>query len=162
MSSTSALPAKRRIYLAVSQQVFASREAIWKVLKDKIYNPTKYVGCRDVKAEDGKAEDGTPYVDREMTVGPPSAPEVMLERITWDESTGVVTFRTRDDPAKDGVVYHYVEQKEGVDVITFVFDLRYKEHVPQQKVDDMRDMLNTRMCEIVKTTIGFMHKEGGQ
>jgi hypothetical protein len=69
-----------------------------------------------------------------MTVGPPDHPETMHERITWDESAGVVTFRARNDPDKEGVVIHCVEQKEGVDVITFTFDWRFKEHVPQAKV----------------------------
>jgi hypothetical protein len=114
----------------------------------QIDHPEKYVGCRDVHSEDGKDSDGTPYVDRVMTVGPPERSDKMHERITWDEAKGIVTFRGRNDPDKESIVYHFVEQKEGVDVITFIFDFRFKEHVPQAKV--------SRISSVVVSLLWFI------
>jgi hypothetical protein len=136
-------PQSRRIYLSVTQQCPFPRDITWNCLYDKVRHPEKYVGSRDVKWRDVKTEAGVDAVDREMTVGPPAHPQVMRERITWDEKTGTVKFQIRDDdPDKSGCVINQLHDVEGLQVLTFTFNVTFKSHVPQEEIDGFRKQLN--------------------
>jgi len=100
----------------------------------KILNPRKYLGP---VVKDCQVVSDTPnYVDRVITIVPPTGgPETrMQERITWDESQGVVIFTTLNDPDKSGTVKNIVsEEPDGNVLVTFMFDLQWKEGADRDK-----------------------------
>lgn len=76
-----------------------------------------------------------------MEVGPPHAPIIIRERITWDESQGLVRFTMIDDPHKSGMVDNIISEKDGQLYLTFTFDWQFNETAPQQAIDTMRETL---------------------
>jgi len=120
MSSNSDAPPSFRKTITVPINV--SREVMYKALLDKIRHPERYIQARDVKI----LGEGADYVDREMTVGPPTAPMMERERITWDDVEQSVTFTSVDNPQKEGVVKNIVSEDGGKFYLTFTLDWQWK------------------------------------
>jgi len=100
----------------------------------QVRHPEKYVGSRDVVCKDTTVE-GRPAVERDMVAGPPNAPQKMMETITWDEHSGLVTFAFRsEDPDKTGAVTNLLHHEMGLQLLTFTFNMHFKHDVPQAKV----------------------------
>ena len=91
-----------------------------------------------------------------MTVGPPSDPTVMVERITWDESAGLVVFTAHGDAEKSGSVINHLEERDGLQLLTFTFNFTYADQVPQQKVDAARQRFAEISVQAVRGTIEVM------
>lgn len=151
--SASALVLQKRM----SATTRLSRQQMWSSLLNKIKHPEKYVGSRDVKI----VADTPEYIDREMTVGPPHQPMVIKERITWDESKGVVVFAERDNPEKTGSVENWLEEENGVVRVTFVFDWQWTDKANPAQVAGFLKMFEGLGDKGVKDTVKAAEEENG-
>ena len=62
-----------------------------------------------------------------MEIGPPEKPTTISERITWNESEGLVRFTLHNDTQKEGHVDNRIEEKDGQLYLTFTFDWQFTE-----------------------------------
>jgi len=125
---------------------------VWKVLMDKIRAPEKYTGSRDVHIDADTPE----YVDRRMTVGPPSDPMLIQERITWDATRGEVKFSTLNDPTKEGFVLNAIGSNEqGQTTLTFTFDWSFKPDAPDTLFQQLQTNLPNMAQQAVEKTAQF-------
>lgn len=135
-----------------------TRAQMWSSLVNKIRHPEKYVGSRDVKI----VADTPHYVDREMTVGPPQAAQVIKERITWDEGKGVVVFTERENDEKTGSVQNIIEEgDDGVVTVTFVFDWQWTDKANPEQVRKFIAMMEGVGDKGVKDTVKAAEEESG-
>ena len=85
---------------------------VWTQLVNKVYHPELFLpGVQEVKIlEDGPGNRAV----RQMTLNGPHGQMVILEEITWDESTHIVDFRILEHPSHTGNVINRIDlKKEG-------------------------------------------------
>ena len=140
----------------ISTTTRLSRQQMWKALYNKIKHPEKYVGSRDVKITSETAD----YVDREQTVGPPDAPMVIKERITWDEQKGVVVFTEHNNEEKTGSVENRLEDGDGGQVkVVFVFDWHWTDKADRKAVEAQIKQFDQAGDKAVKDTVKAAEEE---
>jgi len=103
-----------------SVMVNAPVESIWNALKDAAENPGKYVPSKveEIKIHETSAEG----LLREVK----SAEIHRLERVAFDQDTGVMTFTLEQHPLYSGTIVHKVvapEDPGALPILTFTMDL---------------------------------------
>lgn len=84
----------------------ASVECLWETLKDKIYNPQKYMDKAELLFAENKLDtDGEPYVDRKVKM--PNG-QVVHEHVYWSDKDKRIEFRICDDPQLEGRVFNVI------------------------------------------------------
>ena len=133
----------------ISATTHLTRAQMWQSLVNKIRHPERYVGSRDVKI----TADTPQYVDREQTVGPPHAPMVIKERITWDEHAGLVTFTEHNNEQKTGSVENRITEHDGTVTVTFVFDWHWTDKADRKAVEAQIKQFEQAGDKAVKDTV---------
>ena len=141
----------------ISATTRLTRQQMWTALVNKIKHPEKYVGSRDVKIVGETPE----YVDREMSVGPPAHPMVIKERITWDESKGLVIFTERNNEEKTGSVENRLTEEDGVVKVTFVFDWEWTDKANREQTQAMIAKFREMGNKPVEDTVRAAEEDNG-
>ncbi len=93
-----------------------------------------------------------------MTVGPPQAPMLVKEHITWDEQQRCVTY-TSNDPEKTGSVTNIVEEIQGVVTVTFHFHWVWTAEADREKVAKMIQQFVAWNDKAVVDTVNAAEKD---
>jgi hypothetical protein len=92
-----------------------------------------------------------------MTVGPPTAPMVMKERITWDDSLGLVRFTSRGDVTKSGFVDNLITtEADGALRLTFTFDFHFAHEQTDEFVNKFSTQIKGMASGAVAKTIEYI------
>ena len=91
-----------------------------------------------------------------MVIGPPDAPMIMTEIITWNEKAGLVRFTFDNDPMKTGHVDNTLTGEDDNLTLTFSFDVHFTDAAPQAMVEGMQKNIQSMAEGAVKKSVGVI------